>query len=108
MKAVQKHITGSRLLLSSHRLCALFILAMLAPGWSISQSENAAPSQSGPSPAYSQSSVQTTHPRYRPARFSKRAEEYYGPIWGVDSLSVRWAESGEVIRFSYRILDAEK
>jgi len=27
---------------------------------------------------------------------------------GVDSLAVRWGESGEVIRFSYRVLDAEK
>lgn len=47
-------------------------------------------------------------PRYRPARFSKRAEEYYSLVWGVDSLSVKWAESGEVIRFSYRIIDGEK
>jgi hypothetical protein len=29
-------------------------------------------------------------------------------VWGVDSLSARWTESGEVIRFSYRVLDAEK
>jgi hypothetical protein len=33
---------------------------------------------------------------------------YYDFIWGVDSLSVKWTESGEVIRFSYRVLDAEK
>jgi len=29
-------------------------------------------------------------------------------IWGVDSLDVKWTESGEVIRFSYRVLDPEK
>jgi hypothetical protein len=29
-------------------------------------------------------------------------------MWGVDSLSVKWTESGEVIRFAYRVLDAEK
>lgn len=46
--------------------------------------------------------------QYRPNRFSKRATEYYGLVWGVDSLEVKWAESGEVIRFSYRVLDAEK
>jgi hypothetical protein len=45
---------------------------------------------------------------YHPSRFSKRASEYYGLIWGVDSLEVKWAESGEVIRFSYRVLDADK
>lgn len=46
--------------------------------------------------------------RYQPSRFPKRAAAYYGFIWGVDSLSVRSAESGEVIRFSHCLLDAEK
>ena len=46
--------------------------------------------------------------RYQPARFSKRAELHYGMVWGVDSLAVKWTESGEVIRFTYRVLDAAK
>jgi hypothetical protein len=46
--------------------------------------------------------------RYQPARFSKRAELHYGLVWGVDSLAVKWTESGEVIRFTYRVLDAAK
>jgi hypothetical protein len=29
-------------------------------------------------------------------------------VWGVDSLVLKWAESGEVIRFSYRVLDPAK
>ena len=33
---------------------------------------------------------------------------YYGGVWGVDSLSVKTVESGEMIRFSYRVLDADK
>jgi hypothetical protein len=45
---------------------------------------------------------------YRPNRFSKRAELHYGMVWGVDSLTVKWAESGEMIRFSFRVLDANK
>ena len=28
--------------------------------------------------------------------------------WGVDSFAVRAVESGEMIRFSYRVLDADK
>jgi hypothetical protein len=32
----------------------------------------------------------------------------YGLVWGVDSLSVKWTESGEVIRFAYRVLDPNK
>jgi hypothetical protein len=45
---------------------------------------------------------------YRPERFAGRAGEYYQLIWGVDSLSVKWAESGEMIRFTYRVIDVQK
>ncbi len=38
----------------------------------------------------------------------KQAREYYALVWGVDSLSVKSTESGEIIRFSYRVLDADK
>jgi hypothetical protein len=48
------------------------------------------------------------HSRYRPDRFAGRAGEYYRMIWGVDSLGVKWTESGEMIRFSYRALDPDK
>jgi hypothetical protein len=60
-----------------------------------SSGQSAASTTSGPS-------------RYRPNRFPKRAAEYYGMVWGVDSLDVKWTESGEVIRFTYRVLDANK
>lgn len=33
---------------------------------------------------------------------------YYQGVWGVDSLRVKTAESGEIIRFSWRVLDAAK
>lgn len=46
--------------------------------------------------------------RYHPDRFAGRAGEHYRLVFGVDDLSVKWAESGEIIRFSYRVLDAEK
>ena len=46
--------------------------------------------------------------RFQPSRTSQRAERYYGAYWGVDSLSVKAVESGELIRFSYRVLDAGK
>ena len=46
--------------------------------------------------------------RYHPDRFAGRAATYYRLVWGVDDLVVRWGESGEVIRFSYRVLDANK
>jgi len=45
---------------------------------------------------------------YQANRFSKRAGLYYGLVWGVDSLGVKAVESGEIIRFTYRVLDANK
>lgn len=45
---------------------------------------------------------------YHPDRFAGRAGLYYSLVWGVDSLSVKWTEQGEILRFSYRILDPQK
>lgn len=46
--------------------------------------------------------------RYLPDRFAGAAGRYYRVIWGVDSLSVKMVESGEIIRFAWRVLDADK
>jgi len=46
--------------------------------------------------------------RYRPNPFSGKAGRFYAQVWGVDSLKLKAAESGELIRFSYRIVDPEK
>ncbi len=46
--------------------------------------------------------------RYRADRVTRRAQMYYEGVWGVDSLRVKLAESGELIRFSYRVIDANK
>ncbi len=45
---------------------------------------------------------------YLPNRPPRRAAAYYGVVWGIDGLSVRLVESGEIIRFSYHVLDANK
>jgi hypothetical protein len=68
------------------------------------------------SPTTAQTASQVAKPKstaaaprhYQPNRFAGRAGKYYTLVWGVDSLSVKWTESGEVIRFAYRVLDAEK
>ena len=41
-------------------------------------------------------------------RTPRQAEMYYQAVWGVDSLKVKYTESGEIIRFSYRVLDPAK
>lgn len=40
--------------------------------------------------------------------FPKREQSYYELFWGVDSMRAKALESGELIKFSYRILNADK
>ncbi len=46
--------------------------------------------------------------RYLPNRFAGKAGRYYKLVWGVDSLSVKLVESGELIRFAWRVVDPER
>ena len=46
--------------------------------------------------------------RVRPAALSPHAMQRYQVLWGVDSLGVKAVESGQMIRFSYRVLDKNK
>ena len=62
--------------------------------------------QTASQPANQKQPAERMH--YRPDRFAGRAGKYYALVWGVDSLSLKYAESGEIIRFSYRILDPSK
>jgi hypothetical protein len=82
---------------------SMLLSGVLVSGILVSQTK----AQSGPA-------TKTTAPaalapyRYQPDRFAGRAGRYYSLVWGVDSLSVKWAEAGEIIRFAYRVLDADK
>ena len=67
------------------------------------------------SPVGAQSTAPSGHPpvagtpyRFQPNRISQREALYYGLVWGVESLGVKYTESGEIIRFSYHIVDADK
>ena len=33
---------------------------------------------------------------------------YYEGVWGVDSFRVKYTESGEIVRFSYRVVDPDR
>jgi hypothetical protein len=41
-------------------------------------------------------------------RLSEQAERYYEGVWGIGELRVKSAESGELIRFNYRVVDPQK
>jgi hypothetical protein len=49
-----------------------------------------------------------TPTHYEPDRFAGHAGTYYLQIWGVDSISVKLVESGELVRFSYRVVEPSK
>jgi hypothetical protein len=36
------------------------------------------------------------------------ARQFYAMTWGVDQLSAKLAESGQLVRFNYRVVDATK
>ncbi len=46
--------------------------------------------------------------RYRPDRFAGKAGRYYRVVWGIESLSVKLVESGELVRFTWRVVDPER
>jgi hypothetical protein len=60
-----------------------------------------------PAPA-AKPSMAAPSTRFRPDRFAGRAGTYYRLVWGVEAPSVRTAESGEIIRFTYRVIDPNK
>lgn len=81
----------------------VLLAGILAGSISVSQparAQSAAPAAQPPSAP--------VHSSYHPNRFPMRAELQYKLVWGVDSFTVKWTESGEIIRFSYRVLDADK
>jgi len=98
-----------------NQICARIALAyVVLCGVLIAQS--ATPSSSAKFSSPSSSQPQATSPakkpvlpqRYRQNRVAASARQFYALNWGVDSLTVRSVESGEIIRFSYRVLDADK
>jgi hypothetical protein len=90
-------------------LCTLFVCgALLAQSPAQSPSGNKSAQGLTGAPAASKSAANATPTHYHPARFAGRAGTYYRLVWGIDSLSVKWAESGEMIRFTYRVLGPEK
>ncbi len=99
MKRIEGLIRGSQRLFTN-AACVVIVLAggVLIPGQLEAQSKS--------TPAKPSPQAHPTH--YAPSHFPKRAVMYYGLVWGIDSLSVKAVESGELIRFSYRIVDPSK
>ena len=85
-------------------LCGALSAQSTAPASSSMQTSPATP----PSSTAAKPASPAPGTRFRPDRFAGRAGRYYRLVWGIDSLSVKSAEAGEVIRFTYEVLDPEK
>lgn len=89
-------------------LCHLFLCGALFAQNAGQRSNSSKSAQSPTDAPTAKSAANVTPTHYHPDRFAGRAGTYYRMVWGIDSLSVKWAESGEMIRFTYRVLDPEK
>ncbi len=94
-------------------LASAFITVTLASALAAAQSDPAsAPAKDQPSTPPPSATPATPAPkstsRFRATTIPPKARNHYQMIWGVDTFNVKSVESGEMIRFSYRVLDAEK
>lgn len=56
----------------------------------------------------SNTGASVTRSHYHADPLGGHVGRYYRVVWGIDSLDVKSAEAGEVIRFSYRVVNADK
>ena len=86
-------------------LAKAILLGVILAGTGLAPSISAQPANS---PAVKPAGNEAPASRYSRIRNPRREVAYYAASWGVDSLSVKAVESGELIRFTYRILDPDK
>ena len=85
----------------------LTCLALVALTYAVAAPAAAADTAPAAPAGSSTKAPQQTSP-YTPDRFAGRAGLTYRLIWGIDAISVRLIESGDLVRFSYRIVDPAK
>ena len=81
---------------------------VLAAGAAAAASENPPPPSKQSASATSSQAAKGSPTRYSPDRFAGRAGTYYLQVWGIDSLGVKLVESGELVKFSYRVVEPSK
>ena len=105
----RKRSAAKIMLLAGIAAGSIFVYPMLGQSTPAS-----APTAPATKPASSATPALATKPgvgptpsTYRPS-VPRRELEYYDLMWGVDSFSVKAVESGELIRFSWHVLDPNK
>lgn len=100
---IDRNASRSRMVAGCRTLMAAAVVAsVLLPLPAQSTPPAATPAAANPAPA---ASAATAH---ESSHFPKREQAYYELFFGVDSIAAKAVESGELIKFSYRVLDAEK
>jgi hypothetical protein len=82
-------------------LVAIFLTSSVVFSGAQSAPPQASQNSSKPAPAPAWQGSQLKH-------LSHRAEVYYETLWGIGDLHVKATESGELVRFNYRVVDPEK
>lgn len=82
----------------------LLLFGLLAGGIAVSQAQTNREPTSAAASGAAPSAAHNTSP-YQPMRVPTRAKNYYQSLWGVDNMLVRQTASGNLIRFSYRVVD---
>jgi hypothetical protein len=100
-----KAISGTRMLLAGLLASSIF-LAVAGAQTDRSAGKQAAAVTAAPAPPTATTAGTPYH--YLPNRIPRRAGMYYESVWGVESLGVKLVESGEIVRFTYHVVDADK
>ncbi len=83
----------------NHLFALVFVVSVTLSVDAVASPANAA------APAHSKTAKHVTR---RAAGMPEGARQYYANTWGVDRLSAKLAESGQLVRFDYRVIDAVK
>lgn len=88
---------------------SVILTGIVLSGVLFAQSAKPASSSKTNQPTAQQNSANSTvkHTSYH-RQIPDQAERYYRLVWGVQALNVKWVESGEIIKFTYEIVDADK
>ena len=90
---------------SQRMLFAAVLAGSLIASNAFSQSSQATQKAAPPASTPAKSSAPT---RSMSNFVPQQAQMYYLGLWGIDSLKVKYTESGEMIRFTYRVVEPAK
>lgn len=86
-----------------------FAMALLAPNLLTAASATSTPTTAAPVTAPSNKAGAAHHPSRHPlGGMPESARDYYATVYGVDELSAQLTDSGALVRFTFRVVDATK